>query len=344
MKVKHAISRWIYPFFLGVVMFNFLRLATDLLKDESFWVGSLPQHIISQISIIVMCYLFDIRWRSTLQKKHQEGKKESLLKEYSRVILTVFLYLNIMSFAGESIGIFYMGNGVIDYVVLNVICIPLSLLYYVMLRNDIMYKEYAEQTLLLEKVKSKQFETELDYLKAQYHPHFLFNALNTVYFQIDDKNTAAKHTVELLSELLRYQLYDVSKIVTINQEIDFITNYIQFQRLRMSERLKLEIEIDPLLKEQEVHPLLFQPLLENAFKYVGGDYLINIEICQEKDNKIRFTVENSVSELLSVSMKKDKGIGIENLRRRLALLYSDRHQLTTQRRENSFFAELIIEP
>jgi len=341
MKTKYPISRWVYPLFLGIVMFNFLRLTTDLLKDNSFWVGSLSQHLISQLSILIMCYLFDYRSTKALKKQQQE-KYRSLTKEYISVIYPFFIGMNVVVAIGEYIGIYYMGNGFIDYVILNVICIPLLLLYYVMIRNDIMKKEYIEQSLLLEQIKNKQLETELDYLKAQYHPHFLFNALNTVYFQIDEKNTAAKETVEILSELLRYQLYDVSKVVTIDQELDFINNYIRFQQLRVSKRLQMDIQVDPSLKDMQIHPLLFQPLLENAFKYVGGEYLLHIDIRREND-AIRFSVENSVSELLSTSQNKSKGIGIENLKRRLALLYPDKHKLTIERKEKSFFAELVVE-
>lgn len=341
MKTKYPISRWVYPLFLGIVIFNFLRLTTDLLKDNSFWVGSLSQHLVSQLSIIIMCYLFDYRSFKTL-KKQRQGKHRSLTKEYISVIFPFFIGMNVVVAIGEYIGIYYMGNGFIDYVILNVICIPLLLLYYVMIRNDRMKKEYTEQSLLLEQIKNKQLETELDYLKAQYHPHFLFNALNTVYFQIDEKNTAAKETVEILSELLRYQLYDVSKVVTIDQELDFINNYIRFQQLRASKRLQMDIQADPSLKDMQIHPLLFQPLLENAFKYVGGEYLLQINIQREND-AIRFSVENSVSELLSASKNKSKGIGIENLKRRLALLYPDKYILTIERKEKSFFAELVVE-
>lgn len=341
MKILQSISRWLYPLFLGIVTFNCLRLATDLLKDKSFWVGSLTQHIISQVSMIILCYALDILWRKLLEKrrKNTNGKKSST-KEYIIVLLTSFITLNLFALLGEHLGVFYMGNGIIDYVVQTVVCLPLFLLYYVMIRNEIISKDLQQQSLLLEQIKSKQLETELDYLKAQYHPHFLFNALNTVYFQINLDKAAARRTIELLSELLRYQLYEINKIVTIAEEIDFIQTYIQFQRLRMSESLKLAITIDETLKEQRIHPLLFQPLLENAFKYVGGKYDINIDIRKSKSG-ISFIVNNSLPEE-TIPPKKEKGIGIENLKRRLELLYPDKHTLRIKEEDNRFYAMLII--
>lgn len=218
-----------------------------------------------------------------------------------------------------------MGDGIIDYMLINVVFLPLLLIYYAIISTDVMNKNYNEQVLQLEKVKNQQLETELNFLKAQYHPHFLFNALNTVYFQIDENNKQAKYTVELLSELLRYQLYNVQQKVQISEEIIYLNAYIELQRIRMSERLVLKTNFDTELTEQKIHPLLFQPLLENAFKYVDGEYWINIDLKLE-NNKIRFIVENSISTEI-ISNPKNKGIGLENLSRKLELLYSDRQTL-----------------
>ena len=92
---------------------------------------------------------------------------------------------------------------------------------------------------------------------------------------MDENNKVAKQSIEQLSDLLRYQLYDIEKEVTMEQEINYLRSYIAFQQLRMSERLMLDLYFDPQLKEQKIHPLLLQPLIENAFKYVRGDYKIN---------------------------------------------------------------------
>lgn len=88
---------------------------------------------------------------------------------------------------------------------------PIVFIFYLAIKNSRVTEEYNRQTLQHEKTKSNKLETELKYLRVQYHPHFLFNALNTVYFQIDESNTDAKNIIELLSELLRYQLYKMEK-------------------------------------------------------------------------------------------------------------------------------------
>jgi LytS/YehU family sensor histidine kinase len=208
------------------------------------------------------------------------------------------------------------------------------------MRNSQITEELTRQTLQLEKTRSNQLETELKYLRAQYHPHFLFNALNTVYFQIDEQNTNARNTVELLSELLRYQLYNIEEKVNISEEINFIKSYIQFQQLRMTKRLAMITHFDDALNEQKIYPLIYQPFLENAFKYVGGEYWINLQLILY-GGKIIFCLENSLPE----QMQQTKtGIGIENIKRRLSLLYPDRHQLNIKQDERSFIVELIITP
>ena len=339
MKYNRNIIRWFYPLALGVVIFNVIRLVTDLTLRNEFWTGDKQQHVISLLFIVVFCYMYDFAWIHRLRKR---GIGESAIKEYTTLSIGLFIQLNSLIALGDLVGLLHLGNGIVDYIIANVVCIPFLLIYYTLLRNEIINIHFNEQILQLEQLKSKQLETELDYLKAQYHPHFLFNALNTVYFQVDESNNEAKETIEILSDLLRYQLYTINKVVSIEEEIEFIRQYIRFQQLRVSNRLMLHTQIDTLSTNQPIHPLLFQPLLENAFKYVDGDFTIDIRI-GISGNNIQFEVINSLSESNEIEPRKEKGIGIENLKRRLTLLYPNKHCLVTELRENQFYAGLTIE-
>mgnify|MGYP000957592358 CR=1 FL=1 len=339
--MKHSF-RWLYPFFLGLVMFNTLRAVTDLTKDGGFWVGSLRLHIIAQIFVILMCYVFDIKSGKRLQnRKNGLDSRNPLLTEYGIVLLDSFIPLNVTLVIGQSIGLFYMGSGIIDYMLINVVFLPLLLIYYAIMSNDVVNKNNHQQALQLEKMKNEQLETELKFLKSQYHPHFLFNALNTIYFQIDERNKDAKESIEQLSDLLRYQLYDNETQVTLEQEINYLKSYIAFQQLRMSERLVFNMYFDPELREQKMQPLLFQPLVENAFKYVRGDYIIRLEL-RLVESKIQFRIENSITESRIDDIKKG-GIGIDNLKRRLDILYPNKYSLGFKQTGNIFIAELLIE-
>ena len=200
-------------------------------------------------------------------------------------------------------------------------------------------KENEAQRLQLEKIKNDQLQTELKFLKAQYHPHFLFNVLNTVYFQIDENNEAPRHTLEQLSDLLRYQLYNDGEKVQVRVEVEYLKQYISLCKLRATKRLQLQVH--EMEAQVEIYPLLFVPLVENAFKYVGGNYFIAMDMCL-KEGKLCFSIENSIPEPL-VHQKGKHGIGIENLRRRLELLYPERHTLDINRGDTLFRVKLVIE-
>ena len=152
---------------------------------------------------------------------------------------------------------------------------------------------------------------------------------------MDENNKVAKQSIEQLSDLLRYQLYDIEKEVTMEQEINYLRSYIAFQQLRMSERLMLDLYFDPQLKEQKIHPLLLQPLIENAFKYVRGDYKIKLEI-KVDGNQIQSEIKNSISSSPSTANKK------ENLKRRLDLLYPEKYSLDFKQTAHMFIAKLTI--
>ncbi|MCD8267124.1 MAG: histidine kinase [Parabacteroides sp.] len=200
-----SLSRWISPLILGVVMFNTIRLITDLPAHNPFWTNSVPFHLLALLVAVIVSYCFDFQSRYYMKKVR--AKNFSVTLEYALLLVYLFVCLNLILYLGDSIGILYLGDKVADYVIANVICILYFFLYYIIIRNDKLEKDYNRQSLQLEKIKVDQLEIELKFLRAQYHPHFLFNALNTVYFQIDEKNTLPRNTLEMLSDLLRYQLY-----------------------------------------------------------------------------------------------------------------------------------------
>lgn len=332
----NSVLRWISPFILAVVTTAGIRLITDISTSSPFWNRPVLMNLKDFLVAVIGCYLFDFFIRRRVMNK-KSGHNKKIIHEYVYIIIVLFIGLNVAILVAHYI--IDSPNYLVDFVIAYVSGIPSGLFYYAFIRNEEARKEYNQQNLQLEKAKNKQLETELDFLKSQFHPHFLFNALNTVYFQVDEENKMAKQTIELLSDLLRYQLYDKNQKVKVKQEIEYLNSYIKFQKLRMSERLMIEAHFDETLNEKEIHPLLFQPLLENAFKYVGGEYWIKINLYADK-GKITFHVENSIAKIMRVNEKK--GIGLDNLKRRLEILYPDNHDLRTVLYENTFSAILNI--
>jgi two-component system, LytTR family, sensor kinase len=188
--------------------------------------------------------------------------------------------------------------------------------------NDQIKTRLAMETLQKEKAK-----TELDFLKAQMNPHFIFNYLNTIYFQINKENQTARTTLLKFSELLRYQLYECNtERISIEKEIAYLENYIGLQKLRYNENYAIDFHKAPSVSSPnfDIPPLLVVPFVENAFKYVSNhaDKLNEIEIKLDRDGAF-FTcyIRNTTEPMREKMPSVNGGIGLQNVRRRLDLLY-----------------------
>ena len=200
---------------------------------------------------------------------------------------------------------------------------------------------------LMEQLEKEKIETELAYLKAQINPHSLFNSLNTIYGNIDKSNQTARNILLQFSELLRYQLYDCGAgKVPIDKEIEYIKNYVAFQRLRKDENLKVILTIDNIDPNLTIAPLMLVVLIENAFKFVSSYYekenQISINI-YTKNGIMHSSISNTTEKVITSFLAKDSGgIGIINLKRRLQLLYPKKYQFETKNDKGNYEAILKI--
>ncbi|HXB07461.1 MAG TPA: histidine kinase [Puia sp.] len=336
--------KYIFPPLYGLFFYTILRLVSDLTNEDKFWQRRLEQNLVEVIGVIILSYPL-VRIPRFFVHKFQKRKRPNTLRTISLEFGEILLVAMLLATGASSL-IHVLANdypiGIDDLVIVNVLLSLSMLLHYAILRGNSLVQALIEQRLLTEKIRNDQLHTELKFLKAQYHPHFLFNALNTIYFQMDEDVAAAKRSVEKFSELLRYQLYDQQQTVPVSQEIRYLDNFIRLQQTRSSEKLRLETWFDPQLDGQQVYPLLFLPLVENAFKYVGGQYDINIHAALANGN-IEFQVINAIPANMPDQHSTDKGIGLENLRRRLELLYPGRHTLVAERKDNIFSAALTLQ-
>lgn len=202
----------------------------------------------------------------------------------------------------------------------------------------------------LHEVENEKVSTELAFLRAQINPHFLFNVLNTIYFQIHKDNRSARNSVEKLSEMLRYQLYEcTTDMIDISRELAYIENYVAVQQLRMEAGTDLKLSISDDIGSFKIAPLLILPLVENAFKHISNfiDPSLNklyITITCEADSQFVVNVLNTCSSADNVGKSQaPKGLGLQNLERRLALLYPGRYSINRQSGVNIFETTLKIQ-
>lgn len=193
-----------------------------------------------------------------------------------------------------------------------------------------------------QELKYNSLQTELAYLKDQLNPHFLFNALNNIYVQSNKMSKEAGNSILDLSDLLRYQLYDSSKEkVYLKNEIEYLQKYIEFNKIRTSEtEMSFEVKGDPTNKV--IAPLLLLPFVENAIKYgVTNERASFIKIVINVEGEdLSFTCENSKSKTVSQSLKG--GIGIPNVKRRLELIYPNKHSLDLTDADEYYKAQLNV--
>jgi hypothetical protein len=198
------------------------------------------------------------------------------------------------------------------------------------------YKELQEKELTVQ-----NRDTELSFLRSQINPHFLFNNLNNIYSLVFAKSGQALSAISELSDLMRYMLYDTAEMVSLATEVNYIDKYIALQQLRFEKPVPVLFEATGRLNEISLPPLLLIPFVENAFKHgdpAAGDDWLAINLAAD-DEGIRFTCVNRVGH-----QHKDAtgGIGIENVRRRLELLYPEHHELEIRNDQNFFTVILTL--
>jgi sensor histidine kinase YesM len=205
-------------------------------------------------------------------------------------------------------------------------------------------KEWYFQRELIRKMEVEKLSSELNYLKAQINPHFVFNSINTIYFQIDKQNTLARESLSAFSDMLRYQLYECDgHEIVIEKEISYLKNYVELQRMRKDENYHISFAVGEGLTGFVISPLLLIPFVENAFKHISH-YPENNEVrirMDKQHNDFVFSVFNT-KETRALHNGHD-GIGLKNVQRRLQLLYKDRHQLTIDERPESFQVNLLLQ-
>jgi LytS/YehU family sensor histidine kinase len=205
-------------------------------------------------------------------------------------------------------------------------------------------KAWYFQRELIRKMEVEKLSSELDYLKAQINPHFVFNSINTIYFQIDKQNSHARESLSAFSEMLRYQLYECNgHEIPIEKEIIYLQNYVELQRMRKDENYNISFIVEEDLKGFTISPLLLIPFVENAFKHVSHHphkNHVRIAIGKHKNN-FEFSVFNTKE--TKVITNGHTGIGLKNAKRRLELLYKDRHKLVIDNGTDSYEVNLSLQ-
>jgi two-component system LytT family sensor kinase len=330
-KIDHVIF-WI------ITIIFYAYVTADLLENAGNWQYALNLFIRNGL-LMLICYINIYYLFPVFLKKNKYGLY-TLLTLCCLLLFTVlknahdrWLYGYVLgdiqkqsffynSFYNFSVAVFYM-------------CFTMALM---------LSKNWYKQHLLLQKIQVENLETELRYLKAQINPHFLFNSINTIYFQIDKSNTEARASLQKFSELLRYQLYECNEEqIAIEKEIAYLQSYIDLQRLRKQKNYHICFKADEDVRDFSIAPLLLISFVENAFKHVSHytDKPNDIQVGLRRQNDyLLFDVVNSKN---NNQQPLREGIGLKNVKRRLELLYANRYELQISDELLSYSVHLKIQ-
>lgn len=205
--------------------------------------------------------------------------------------------------------------------------------------------DYANAQRRIGDMAKEKAEAELNFLKQQINPHFLFNSLNAVYFLIDKKNEEARNALHRFSEMLRYQLYECNgEKIPIEKELSYLDDYVKLQQLRKAENFEIKFTSADSVKDFFIEPLLLIPFVENSFKHLSHFEKelneVNIEL-NRIDHRIILDVRNTKRP--ASNGNAGGGIGLANVKRRLELLYPGKHKLSIKENETWYKINLEID-
>ena len=231
-----------------------------------------------------------------------------------------------------------MYTGLFVYMLLNIAMIATAIGLRHFMRVSQLRRQLMEE-------KQKVAEAELAWLKNQINPHFLFNTLNNISSLTQIDADAAQDAIAQLSDLLRYAMYETNKkYVPISGEVDFMRNYSELMRLRCNNRTQVDYRFDISNERTQIAPLLFISLIENAFKHgtsTNRDSSIDISLSQS-DQTVTFVCDNT-NYPKSDNDRSGSGIGLENTRRRLDLMYAEHYEWEQTLEDNIYHIRITIQ-
>jgi len=273
---------------------------------------------------------------------HKEYFKFGLYAVYTIIISTVFIIVSTFYGFVLALGLHWNDNFPISksifYIIITIYLVIAIASAFSLLKNN--YSSVAKNEELKNRILEAQLklrEQELQYLKMQLHPHFLFNTLNTIYGLSLLKNEKTPEMILQLSDLLDYILYQTKKpLVKLEDEINHIRNYIDLEKKRFREDLEIEFNSDAIPENIQIAPMLLLPFVENSFKHgKGNDGKLKISIQLYLNEKImNFRIINSISQ--KSERTEGEGIGLENIQRRLQILYKNEYDLEVEKEKENY--------
>ena len=309
---EQEINRLIAHFWIPLVLFAIIFYLNYFILIERFL-------FIKKTVLFIIINVVLITFFSLLREQIESTFFQDIVRKTSRPgpPLAMFIYMQLLSY------------------------LP-PLLFAIAIKTT---KRWAQTETERKQAANYKLQSELKHLHYQLQPHFFFNSLNNIYSMVDISPDQAKKSIHSLSKLMRYMLYETNmELVPLSKEIDFMKKYIDLMKLRVSEKTTVNHSFPSEETGIKIAPLLFISLIENAFKHgVSASKASQININMTcNDKTVFFTIEND-NFPKKTDDKSGTGIGLQNLEKRLKLLYSDKHDFKTLLKDERFSVHLEIE-
>jgi sensor histidine kinase YesM len=327
-------------FWCVYLSFNLYQIS-QFQRDKGYdWGRLISSASVQLVFTMVIAYLnYFISWPRFL--KHQNVWRywlEFLVPFAALLTLRVHLQRYLVDGYTHKSEYFYS-----SFFIVQIVAVTLFIVIFVgMLRFAV---DWFELEAKRKEVENEKLTAELNFLKAQINPHFLFNTLNNLYYLAYTKSDNTTEVIAKLSQMMRYMIYDSNHSkVQLSKEVEYMENYISLERLRLNNQIPISFELKGNTENVWIAPLIFITFLENAFKHgvsnnnPGAWVNIKIELA---DNQCIYQVENSKLDEGTEAHEKS-GIGLQNVQRRLELSYPGKHQLVMENKKDSYLVRLNL--
>ena len=342
MGIRFIPRRWI-AIFLHVALWSLFILYPYIVR-QSFGGGhgaegerNIIHEFHNLVNILTWVGLFYVN-AFVLMPRYFNRRK---YQQYVLVMLVVFLILSFINFISFKIFLPHLQFRIMGMIIFYIIPTFFILLWSIAYR--ILVDKLREDKMKVER-QTENLTTELSFLRSQVSPHFMFNVMNNMVALARKKSDLLEPSLIKLSSLLRYMLYETDEEqVSLQKEIEYLQSYIDLQKQRFADNVKINVSLEDVDGQLQVHPMLLIPFVENAFKHGTGIFTPEIDITlRTEKNKLFFEVSNRYSENGDEVKDKASGIGLANVQRRLNLLYGDNQKLSIVKDNNRFKVKLEI--
>lgn len=330
---------WIIHIIFWIILFSILILLERTNEDVFF---TLSNELIN-LSFYIFIVYFNLLYLIPVYLNQKKILTYLLLLLFACFLLTpiktMALHLKLTDFPGYQYKLFEKQSG---YFFVFVIVSGFTTI------GNIVVDWFAQITLR-QQLENKNMQSELQFLKTQINPHFFFNTLNSLYSLTLKKSDLAPEIVIKLSDMMRYMLYECNeKKVKLSNEILYLQNYLDLEKLRQGSSIDIKFDIKGDTEDKFIAPLLLIPFLENAFKHsvhTGQDIKRYVHINLNVDNAdLNFSIANnkSLPAFQSENLSMVGGIGLENVNRRLQLIYPNRYELNILNLQQEYLVNLTL--